>query len=73
MRLASEKAEFHLLRESGSDLYVTTATGSDVAPTSRMVRAPREETREILLAELSRGGRHPLYTKAVKAVEGLWT
>ncbi len=72
MRLASEKAEFHLLRESGSDLYVTTATGSDIATTSRMVRAPREETREILLSELSRGGRHPLYTKAVKVVQSLW-
>ena len=72
MHLSSETASFNLLRESGSDLYVTTAQGSDIATTSRMVRAPREETREILLAELSRGGRHPLYTKAVKAVEGLW-
>ena len=73
MHLVSENAEFNLLRESGSDLYVTTAQGTNIAPTSRMVRAPREETREILLAELSRGGRHPLYTKALKAVEGLWT
>ena len=72
MKLASENAAFHLLRESGSDLYVTTAQGTNIATTSRMVRAPREETREILLAELSRGGRHPLYTKAVNAVEELW-
>ena len=73
MQLSTGNAEFHLHRESGSDLYVTTATGTDIPTTSRMVRAPREETREILLAELSRGGRHPLYTKAVRAVEGLWT
>jgi hypothetical protein len=72
MHLSSETASFNLLRESGSDLYVTTAQGSEISTTSRMVRAPREETREILLAELSRGGRHPLYTKAVKAVEDLW-
>lgn len=72
MNLSSEKATFSLVREAESDLYVTTARGADLATTNRMVRAPREETREILLAELSRGGRHPLYTKAVKAVEALW-
>ena len=72
MNLSSEKASFTLLRESGSDLYVTTAQGTEIATTTRMVRAPREETREILLAELSRGGRHPLYTRAVKAVDTLW-
>jgi len=32
----------------------------------------KEETKEILLSELARGGRHPLYMKAVKAVESLW-
>lgn len=72
MNLVSENAEFHLMRESGSDLYVTTAQGTNIATTSRMVRAPREETREILLAELSRGGRHPLYLRSVTAVQALW-
>lgn len=72
MQLASENAVFDLLREPGSDLYVTKAEGARIASCSRMVRAPREETREILLAELSRGGRHPLYARAVKAVEPLW-
>ena len=72
LRLASESAAFELVREPGSDLYVTTAEGPSLPPTTRMVRAPREETREILLAELARGGRHPLYARAVKAVEALW-
>jgi len=72
MHLAAENASFDLIREQGTDLYVTTAQGAKIASTSRMVRAPREETREILLAELSRGGRHPLYTQAIKAVQSLW-
>jgi glucose-6-phosphate dehydrogenase assembly protein OpcA len=71
MALASLNSTFELVREAGSDLYVTSARGISIAPTNRMVRAPREETREILLAEMARGGRHPLYAKAVKAVEGL--
>jgi glucose-6-phosphate dehydrogenase assembly protein OpcA len=72
MELSSEKATFSLVRETGSDLYVTTAKGETLAATTRMVRAPREETREILLAELARGGRHPLYTRAAEAVKALW-
>jgi glucose-6-phosphate dehydrogenase assembly protein OpcA len=72
MELSSEKATFSLVREAGSDLYVTTAKGESLAATTRMVRAPREETREILLAELARGGRHPLYTRAAEAVKALW-
>lgn len=72
MELSSEKATFSLVRETGSDLYVTTAKGETLAATTRMVRAPREETREILLAELARGGRHPLYTRAAEAVKSLW-
>lgn len=72
MHLASENASFDLLREQGSNLYVTTAKGTNIASTNRMVRASREETKETLLAELSRGGRHPLYSKSIKAVQPLW-
>ena len=53
------------------DSYVTTAEGKALLPVNRMVRAPKEETKEILLAELARGGRHPLYMKAVKAIHDL--
>lgn len=69
--LTSGKCTFDLRREPGTDHYATTACGAELPPTGRMVRAPREETKEILLAELARGGRHPLYTRAVKAVEHL--
>ncbi len=70
--LKTGDSSFEVLRESGSDLYVTNVKGSSVPGSSNMVRAPREETREILLAELARGGRHPLYSKAVSAVQDLW-
>ena len=71
LRLTSERSTFEVLREIGSDLYVTTAEGTIFAPVSRMLRAPKEETKETLLAELARGGRHPLYMKAVRAVQAL--
>lgn len=72
MTLVCDGGSFEVLREPGSDHYVTSARGSAVTPGGRMVRAPREETREILLSELSRGGRHPLYVRAVRALGSLW-
>jgi len=75
--LTSKNATFELLREAGSNLYVTTAQGNtgigkEIPTATRMVRAPREATKEVLLTELARGSRHPLYAKAVKAVDALW-
>lgn len=72
LRLISDIAEFEVKRDHDSDLYVAAVRGTGVPCTSRMVRAPREETKEILLAELARGGRHPLYVRAVRAVRALW-
>lgn len=72
LHLVSEGASFEVRRDRDSDQYVTFASGAAIPSSGRMVRAPREETREILLAELSRGGRHPLYLRAVGAVRSLW-
>ena len=69
--LGTDGASFKVARESGSDVYVTEAKGVSVPCNTRIIRAPREETWEILLAELARGGRHPLYTKAVESVREL--
>ena len=71
MLLESSGSSFELLREPGSDVYTTTVRGASLPAATRMVFAPREETRELLLAELARGGRHPLYRRAVGAIEGL--
>ena len=72
LSLTSENAAFEVRRDEASDLYITSSKGTRFSVTSSMVRAPREETRETLLAELSRGGRHPLYNRAVKAAGALW-
>lgn len=72
MLLNSEKGTFELTHEPGSGLYITNAKSDTFPSMGRVVRAAREETREILLAELARGGRHPLYSPAVKAVQALW-
>ena len=72
MLLGSDNSSFELIREQESDLYRTIVKSTGSVPTVRMVRAAREETREILLAELARGGRHPLYSRAVLAVSELW-
>lgn len=73
LHVISENASFEVRRDPHSDQYVTSATGTSIPSSGRMVRAPREETREILLAELARGGRHPLYAKAVLAIGHLWS
>jgi glucose-6-phosphate dehydrogenase assembly protein OpcA len=72
LHLVSENASFEVRRDPDSDQYITSASGTTIPRSGRTVRAPREETREILLAELARGGRHPLYTASVKALENLW-
>jgi len=72
LHVVSEGASFEVRRDPDSDQYVTSASGTAIPSSGRMVRAPREETREILLAELARGGRHPLYSKAIRAIEALW-
>jgi len=70
--VTSAKNSFEVVREPASDCYASTAAGESVHSPVRMVRAPREETREILLSELARGGSHPLYPRAVTALGALW-
>ena len=72
IKLSSANARFEIVREVGSNLFVTSAEVENSATVNRMVRAPREGIRELLLAELSRGGRHSHYCHAIKAVKGLW-
>lgn len=72
LHVVSEGGSFEVRRDPDSEQYVTSASGTAIPSSGRMVRAPREETKEILLAELARGGRHPLYAKAVKAIGSLW-
>ena len=70
--LRSKDACFELSRKEGSDVFVTSVKDESLSTSSRMVMTRRDETGDILLAELARGGRHPLYCKAVQAVQKLW-
>ena len=70
--LRSKDACFELSRKEGSDVFVTSVKDKSLSTSSRMVMTLRDETGDILLAELARGGRHPLYCKAVQAVQQLW-
>lgn len=72
LHVVSEGASFEVRRDPDSEQYVTSASGPAIPSSGRMIRAPREETREILLAELARGGRHPLYAKAIISLRDLW-
>jgi glucose-6-phosphate dehydrogenase assembly protein OpcA len=72
LHLDTEGASFEVRRDPDTEQYVTLASGAAIPSSGRKVRAPREETKEILLAELARGGRHPLYIKAIRAIGSLW-
>jgi glucose-6-phosphate dehydrogenase assembly protein OpcA len=72
LSVASADTSFEVVHEPGSDCYATSIIGANLHAPVRMVRAAREETREILLAELARGGSHPLYPSAIRALGSLW-
>lgn len=55
-----------LTREAGSEFF-----HGSVDQTTRLLPAGRDGLRELLLMELSRGGVHPLYHKALNAIEPL--
>lgn len=75
LHVESTKGLFTVRRDSESDLYAVTTKGingaSSIPETNTVVRAPKEETSELLLSELARGSRHPLYRRAVQAITDL--
>lgn len=70
--LKSATSTFEVVREVGSDRFLITATGESFCIAPRSLRAPREETGELLLLELSRTSQHSLYCKAANIVKALW-
>lgn len=63
--------EATIRRESGADFYLLDFAAKDTAPCSQMMPAGREKTADILLSELSRATRHPLFWPAVRVIEPL--
>lgn len=58
-------------REKSADYYLAEFTAPDHPPFAQMLPAGREKTSDILLSELSRITRHPLFWPSVRAVEPL--
>lgn len=65
------KASFEITRERGSAYYHAKVCGDDVGEAPMLVSAGRSKLIDILLMELSRGGKHPLYGKALAAISPL--
>ena len=67
----SEGATFEISRETGSAYYHAKVCGGDACEKPMLVSAGRSKLTDILLMELSRGGKHPLYGKALAAIAPL--
>jgi len=64
-------AEFKITRETNSDFFHVGMTGPETPDEPLLVSAGKSRLADILLSELARGGRHPLYFKALDAIQPL--
>ena len=71
VRLGLGDASASVRREENADYYLAEFTAPDHAPFAQMLPAGREKTSDILLSELSRISRHPLFWPSIRAVEPL--
>ncbi|MEX1044835.1 MAG: glucose-6-phosphate dehydrogenase assembly protein OpcA [Chthoniobacterales bacterium] len=58
-------------REKTGDYYLVEFAAAGTTPFAQMLPAGREKTSDILLSELSRVSRHPLFWPSIRAVEPL--
>ena len=58
-------------RDEAGEFYILDFAAEGAEPCSQMMPAGREKTADILLSELSRSSRHPLYWPAIHAIEPL--
>ncbi len=71
VRLRAGDAEFALTRDQDAEFFHGSMRGGGVTETTQLFPAGRDRLTDVLLMELSRGGVHPLYHKALAAVEPL--
>ncbi len=71
VELAGEGFFFHLRRDPGSEFFSARLHAPGIPDTEMKPVASRERLTDTLLAELSRGGRHPFYGHALAAIEPL--
>ncbi|MEN9468935.1 MAG: hypothetical protein RL630_668 [Verrucomicrobiota bacterium] len=63
-----DEAEFELALGVDSDFFEAAIRISGVSESRQILPAPRRNMTDTLLAELSRAGRHPLYTKSLEKI-----
>ena len=71
VRLGLGNASASVRREQATDYYLAEFSAPDQPPFAQMLPAGREKTSDILLSELSRISRHPLFWPAIRAIEPL--
>lgn len=71
VRIALGDASVTVRREKAADYYLAESTAPGQPPFAQMLPAGRDKTSEILLSELSRISRHPLFWPAIRAIEPL--
>jgi len=68
VQLCTNDACFELTRRGDSDFFQGRIQAPGYPESVSTLRAERSKVTDVLLAELSRGGRHPLYAKALAVV-----
>lgn len=71
VRIALGDASVTVRREKAADYYLAEFTVPGQVPFAQMLPAGRDRTSDILLSELSRISRHPLFWPAIRAIEPL--
>lgn len=62
---------FEITLDGKSDYYHVRISGEGASEAPMLVSAGKSDLVDILLVELSRGGKHPLYVKALRAIQPL--
>lgn len=70
-RLTAGATEFVLDRSAQGEFFHATMGGGDCEASSQLLPAGRDRLHETLLMELARAGKHPLYLRALQAIEPL--
>lgn len=68
VKIRCDGAEFELALGAESDFFEATIQITECAKSRQLFPAPRQSMTDTLLTELSRAGRHPLYTKSLEKV-----
>jgi glucose-6-phosphate dehydrogenase assembly protein OpcA len=71
VRIGFADASATVVREENADYYLAGFSTPGAEPFAQLLPAGREKTSDILLSELSRISRHPLFWPSIRAIEPL--